>query len=227
MYYIKSTPNEQGYYGNPMTQPFDGCVALPDDLFHSYISANGFVNITVEDGTVTCVEKNEAVWEAWNAEYQPAALDALRVAKMEELSAACNASIDAGTSVTMPDGSQADFTYSTADQANVSEMFLACMMGATSYPYHANDDNCKIYTAAEIMAIYGTLSMYKTGQITYHNQLKQYVKSLTSPAEVEAVVYGQPLTGDYLTTYNDLMATATMQMQELISKIGDGAGTTS
>ena len=93
-------------------------------------------------------------------------------------------------------------------------------MGAASYPYHANDESCKSYTAAQIMAIYGTLSMYKTGQLTYHNQLKQYIKALESAEDVLAVVYGQPLTGDYLTAYNTLMQEAQAQMQAVISKVG-------
>ena len=140
--------------------------------------------------------------------------------KLAELSEVCGAAINAGAAVTLPDGTEEQFTYSTADQANISEMFTACLMGAQSYPYHANDEACKTYTAAQIMAIYGTLSMYKTGQLTYHNQLKQYVKTLDDMEDVLAVVYGQPLTGDYLTAYNTLMQEAQAQMQAVISKVG-------
>lgn len=140
--------------------------------------------------------------------------------KLAELSEVCGAAINAGATVTLPDGTEEQFTYSTADQANISEMFTACLMGAESYPYHANDEACKTYTAAQIMAIYGTLSMYKTGQLTYHNQLKQYVKTLDDMEDVLSVVYGQPLTGDYLTAYNTLMQEAQAQMQAVISKVG-------
>ena len=140
--------------------------------------------------------------------------------KLAELSEVCGAAINAGATVTLPDGTEEQFTYSTADQANISEMFTACLMGAESYPYHASDEACKTYTAAQIMAIYGTLSMYKTGQLTYHNQLKQYVKTLDDMEDVLSVVYGQPLTGDYLTAYNTLMQEAQAQMQAVISKVG-------
>lgn len=140
--------------------------------------------------------------------------------KLAELSEVCGAAINAGATVTLPDGTEEQFTYSTADQANISEMFTACLMGAESYPYHANDEACKTYAAAQIMAIYGTLSMYKTGQLTYHNQLKQYVKTLDDMEDVLSVVYGQPLTGDYLTAYNTLMQEAQAQMQAVISKVG-------
>lgn len=147
-------------------------------------------------------------------------LEQAMAVKLAELSELCNAAINAGATVTMPDGTEEQFTYSTADQANISEMFTACLMGAESYPYHANDEACKTYTAAQIMAIYGTLSMYKTGQLTYHNQLKQYVKTLDDMEDVLAVVYGQPLIGDYLTAYNTLMQEAQAQMQAVISKVG-------
>lgn len=147
-------------------------------------------------------------------------LETVRAAKIAEMSAACNAAINAGTTVQMPDGTQEAFTYSTADQANVSEMFMACLMGAESYPYHANDEPCQSYTAAEIMAIYGTLSMYKTGQLTYHNQLKQSINAMEAVQEVQAVTYGQELTGEYLTAYNTLMQEAQAQMQAVISKVG-------
>ena len=147
-------------------------------------------------------------------------LEQAMAVKLAELSEVCGAAINAGATVTLPDGTEEQFTYSTADQANISEMFTACLMGAQSYPYHANDEACKTYTAAQIMAIYGTLSMYKTGQLTYHNQLKQYVKTLDDMEDVLAVVYGQPLIGDYLTSYNTLMQEAQAQMQAVISKVG-------
>ena len=98
-------------------------------------------------------------------------------------------------------------------------MFNAVLLGATEYPYHANDDNCRMYSAQDIMTIYATLSTYKTGQTTYHNQLKQYVKTLTTQEEIEAVVYGQELAGEYLEKYNELMAQAKVQLDNIIAKV--------
>ena len=146
--------------------------------------------------------------------------------KLEELSEACNAAIDEGTAVDLPSGSRETFSYTVADQANVSEMFTACLAGATGYIYHANNGPCKTYPVADIVAIYSTLSMYKTSQLTYHNQLKQYVLTLDDPEVIEAVTYGQELTGTYLEQYNALMAEAQEQMQAVLSKLGgsDAAG---
>lgn len=221
MYYILSAKTESQTYGNPMGQSFENCLSLPDDMLQPYLDANGFVNITVEDGVVTSVEKNVEAWEAWKATLPPET-DPIVQAKSEkcaELSNLCESAINAGTSVKLPDGKEKDFSYSTVDQANVSEMFLACMMGAESYPYHANGEGCMTYTAAEIISIYGTLSMYKTIQITYQNQLKQYVNSLETVDDVNAVQYGQELSGDYLTTYNTLITEAQTQMQAVLAKV--------
>ena len=219
--YINLNPQENGNYGQPKSLETENTVFLPDELLNDYIKSNGFVNITVEDGVVTSVEKNVEAWEAWKATLPPET-DPIVQAKSEkcaELSNLCESAINAGTSVKLPDGTEKDFSYSTADQANVSEMFLACMMGAESYPYHANGEGCMIYTAAEIISIYGTLSMYKTIQITYQNQLKQYVNSLETVDDVNAVQYGQELSGDYLTTYNTLITEAQTQMQAVLAKV--------
>ena len=155
-------------------------------------------------------------------EPEPEPVEVARAAKIAEISAACNAAIDAGTSVDLPSGTREEFTYTVADQANVSEMFTACLAGATGYIYHANNSPCKTYPAADVVAIYGTLSMYKTGQLTYHNQLRQLVNSSTTAEDIQTVTYGQPLIGEYLTQYNDLMAEAQTQMDAVLAKISQG-----
>lgn len=69
MWYINATPNESGDYGNPMGQPFPGCVALPDELLGAYIDAKGFVYLEVEDGEVVAVEVNQEALDAYLAEH--------------------------------------------------------------------------------------------------------------------------------------------------------------
>lgn len=69
MYYINSTPNESGNHGNPMGQPFPGCLTLPDDLLAPYIEARGFVTLTMDGTTVTAVETHQEALEAYLKEY--------------------------------------------------------------------------------------------------------------------------------------------------------------
>lgn len=145
-------------------------------------------------------------------------LPAIITKKESELSLACNSAINKGSSVILSTGEE-EFTYDLADQANVSEMFNAILLGATEYPYHSNNNPCKMYSAADIVAIYSTLSSMKTAQITYHNQLKRYLKSLTDVTAIQAVRYGQELEGEYLESYNNLMAQAQVQLEAILAKV--------
>lgn len=66
MYYINPTgPN----HGNPMGQPFPGCVALPDTLLSAYLDTMGFCTLSVEDGTVTALAVDQEALDAYNAEH--------------------------------------------------------------------------------------------------------------------------------------------------------------
>lgn len=144
--------------------------------------------------------------------------------KETELSNACNSAISAGSPVVLSDKSTKQFSYTIEDQANVSEMFNAILMGATSYPYHANGESCMMYSAVDIMAIYSTLSSLKTAQITYFNQLRQYMKTLQTVPEIQAVTYGQALEGEYLKTYNSLISQAAEEMKTVLDGITSSVG---
>lgn len=209
-------------YLNPITlsnqsTPAPGLLLLTPEQEQLYLEHNGFVKVISTDPVV--IEADTEAWEAWKAE-QPDPIKAVKEAKLKELSNACNDAINAGTKVQLNEETIESFTYGLVDQSNISEMFNAVLLGVTEYPYHANDDNCRMYSAQDIMIIYATLSTYKTGQTTYHNQLKQYVKTLTTQEEIEAVVYGQELTGEYLEKYNELMAQAKVQLDNIIAKVG-------
>lgn len=69
MYYINATPTENGNYGNPFSNPAEGMLALPDELLADYISAKGFVSLTVEDNTVTALVINQAAYDAYIADH--------------------------------------------------------------------------------------------------------------------------------------------------------------
>ncbi len=73
MYYINATPNETGDYGNPMGQPFTGCLKLPEALLSSYIEAKGFIIFDeVVDGEVVSLEVNQEALDAYLTEHPEA-----------------------------------------------------------------------------------------------------------------------------------------------------------
>lgn len=138
--------------------------------------------------------------------------------KLTELSLACNQAINNGTDVQLYGGLTKHFTYSLEDQSNISNMFNAVAMGASQFPYHSGGEACEVYSAQDIVAIYATLSAFTTAQTTYHNMLKQYVTNLENVPEINAVKYGQELTGEYLEKYNEMLSVANEQMQIVLSK---------
>lgn len=144
--------------------------------------------------------------------------------KLAELSAACEAAINSGTMVRFSDGSERVVTYDIKDQTNIKELFDAVRMGAPAYLFHTPSGDCMMYSAADIIAMYSTLAAYKTAQLTYHNKLKQYVESLGTVPAIQAVQYGDPLTGEWLEDYNTLIAEAEAVMQALLQGVTQGAG---
>lgn len=147
-------------------------------------------------------------------------LNTTKTAKLTEISKSCEDYIYAGTDVTLPDNTIKHFTYTLADQSNISEMFTAIMAGATEYPYHADGEICKIYTKEQIVAIYGTLSLFKTEATTYHNSLKAQINAMTDADAISAIKFKETkLTGEYLTNYNEMMASAQTQLNAILAKI--------
>ena len=147
-------------------------------------------------------------------------VDSAKSAKIAEIKQSCEDYIYAGTDVIYSDGTTEHFTYTLADQSNISEMFTAIMAGATEYPYHADGEICKIYSKAEIVTIYGTLSLFKTEATTYHNSLKAQVNAMTDIDAISATKFKETeLTGEYLTNYTSMMASAQTQLNAILAKI--------
>lgn len=190
---------------------------IGDKYFHA--QANYFDKpVSTEDGVPQYKLAEGKAVERTQEEIDTDRLPILKEAKIAELKALNDQAVDAGTTVTLSTGEE-NFIYTLDEQSNISEMFTAVVMGATEYSYHQNDDSCRMFNAGDIMTLYGTLSMYKTGLLTYFNQLKNYVGTLTSIEEVQAVTYGQELTGEYLTSYNDLMAKNKAQLDKVIENL--------
>lgn len=181
---------------------------------HNYFSKP----IYTEDGIPQYKFVENKVVERTDEEIKKDRLPLIKESKIKELRIMNDQAIDAGTTVTLST-SEENFTYTLADQSNISEMFMAVIMGATEYSYHQNGESCRMFNAGDIMTLYGTLSMYKTGLLTYFNQLKNYVGTLTSVEDIQAVTYGQELTGEYLANYNELMAKNKTQLDKVIENL--------
>ena len=217
-----SRPPMQSWSGATAPEGFALVTDAQKDVFYSTTPA-GFVNITVkeENGAkvVDTIEVNQEALDACKATL-PDPTDSAKAEKIAEIKKACEEYIYAGTGVTYTDGNTEHFTYSLADQSNISEMFTAVMAGATEYPYPADGEICKIYTQEQIVAIYGTLSLLKTEATTYHNSLKAQINAMTDIDAISTTKFKETeLTGEYLTNYTAMMASAQTQLNAILAKI--------
>lgn len=189
MYYINKTASENGCYGNPAGQAFDGCLALPDELLPAYLQANGFVTITMQDDTVTSVEKNEAAWDAWNAAQPPVDLDGLRAAKQEQNKAAL-ADWLAAHPLTWTDGKVYGVTEQdqTEMAINLAQYQLAAAAGQPAVlEWHAQKQQCHTFTIDEYTALSLAIAAYVYPYRRYQEQVKAAIYAAESEAEIGAI----------------------------------------
>ena len=217
-----SRPPVQSWNNDTAPEGFALATDAQKDVFYSTAPA-GFVNITVkeENGAkvVDTIEVNQEALDAFKATL-PDLADSIKAEKIAEIKKDCEEYIYAGTDVTYADGVKEHFTYTLADQSNISEMFTAVMAGATEYPYHADGEICKIYTKEQIVTIYGTLSLFKTEATTYHNTLKAQISAMTDVDAISAIKFKETeLTGEYLTNYTAMMTSAQTQLDAILAKI--------
>lgn len=152
------------------------------------------------------------------------ALSVVMSAKLSEISNACNAVIVNGVDIKFGE-ENVHFNLSIEDQSNINNLFRVVELGGTEFPYQADGGVCRIYTAVEIAAIYIAAQTLITTQTTYHNELKQYVQTLTSAEEVSAIQYGMTLPEPYLTEMNEKLTVAQQQMQAIVGRMQQAAAT--
>ncbi|WP_346704926.1 hypothetical protein [uncultured Agathobaculum sp.] len=169
----------------------------------AYLQANGFVIITVQDDTVTSVEKNEA---AWNAAQPPVDLDELRAAKHAEISAASEAAIYAGMDVETTQGTE-HFSLTEKDQINLTTAKNEIDKGAAFYPYHTDDTLCRIFTEEEINAIAQASIAHKIYHTTYCNHLFEWIRRADA-AELAGITYGAELPDDLAAHMQEILMQA-------------------
>lgn len=143
-------------------------------------------------------------------------LDESKVKKIKEFSKICKANIENGVTIKI-DGIDETFSYGieSGDQGNIDDIFNLAISTGLSQPYHSNGGTCKLYTVQQISELYVACKLLKAKETTYFNQMKRYINDLEDKATVEAITYGQELTGKYLETYNSMMA----QSQSIIEAL--------
>ena len=145
--------------------------------------------------------------------------ESLRTEKLKEVSADCEKAIYAGIDVIFADESQKHFSLQPNDQTNIDGVFNAIVLGATEYPYHADGEPCKMYSAADIVNIYVASKGYITKQTTYNNALRQQIRREDDSDILKSVKYGVDLPDDLNEDMNEILVKANEQVQSIVSKL--------
>ena len=123
-------------------------------------------------------------------------LETLRTAKLAELDAAAQTAIIAGCDVTLTDGTTGHISLTAEDQINLTTAQAAVQSGATGYPYHLDGELCKIYPAADILAMGKAAVSHILYQTTLCNHLLTWVRRVTTTDALAGITYGAPLPDD-------------------------------
>ena len=146
--------------------------------------------------TDSVFEENIAIAkaEAYNGEYtiedvpDDRSLDEIRADKLKELSTSCNATITAGMDVETIKGTE-HFSLQETDQINLTTALSAVQSGASGYPYHADGQLCRLFTAAEIQAIAAASVKHKLYHTTLCNHLLTWARRAETKEELSGITY--------------------------------------
>lgn len=139
-----------------------------------------------------------------------ATVEFIQEARIKEMSAACNTAIINGIDVTLSDGKDYHFSLTIEDQINLISLQSLILNGAESVPYHADGEECRYYSAADIQLIISAATKWKIYQESYFNNLRLYIRELTSISELTAVHYGMTIPDEYVT---DVLRMLTQQLE--------------
>lgn len=132
-------------------------------------------------------------------EPQEPTLEEVQEAKVAEMNTAQQQAIQQGISVTLSDGSVEHFTLTDHDQTSLMGLQSQVLAGEEYIPWHNSDESehCKFYSNADMGLITAAAMAYVTWHVTYFRDLRIYIRSLQSKADVENVTYGMEIPEEY------------------------------
>lgn len=128
--------------------------------------------------------------------YEPT-LEELQAAKRKEISAACEAIIYKGVSVTLTDGTTEHFALTEHDQINLFGKQAQLSVGADQLEYHADGQPCRYYSTADMQAIIAAALWHVSYHTTYCNALNMWIAACETVEDVQAIYYGADVPEKY------------------------------
>ena len=165
--------------------------AEPPSLRENY-GDTGFISPQWDADSATWIEAATAeeitAWEEKHPDLNAKTLEELRADKETEISNTCNAAIIAGMDVETSQGTE-HFSLEETDQINLSAALTAVQAGAAGYPYHADGQLCRMFTAAEIQAIAQASVQHKLYHTTLCNHLLTWARRAETAEELAGISY--------------------------------------
>ena len=168
----------------PMSSPDGGAVHVQNFIEKELQCENAALESAIE------IAKLEAYNGEYTIEEEPddRALDEIRADKLAELSSSCNDAITAGMDVETTQGTE-HFSLQETDQINLTTALSAVQSGASGYPYHADGQLCRLFTASEIQAIAEASVRHKLYHTTLCNHLLTWARRAETKEELTGITY--------------------------------------
>ena len=116
-------------------------------------------------------------------------IDTIRDIKISRMSQVCNALIEHGI-----DFGGSHYSLTTTDQINLIKLeSMAKLSPETTILYHADGEDCRVYSNEEITSIAELAMAWITYNTTYFNQLKSQINETNSIDEIISINYGSTL----------------------------------
>lgn len=136
----------------------------------------------------------KALNDSYNGEYtieeehDDRPLDEIRAVKLIELSIACNSAITKGIDVETTQGIE-HFSLQETDQINLTTALTAIQNGSSDYPYHADGQLCRLFSAKEIQDIAEASIKHKLYHTTLCNHLLIWARRTEDKKELADIKY--------------------------------------
>lgn len=130
-------------------------------------------------------------------------LGEIRQTKIREVSTQSEATIHAGTDITLSDGNTYHFSFSDQDQFQIGFLATAAKNAAVldsiglpanetgkDYPWHADGGDCIFYSRGDMITIGMAMQSYITYHNSYFHALRNYINALTNPLVIVDLYYG-------------------------------------
>ena len=174
-------------------------VGIPEDeykMLSEAIAKNEEVSAELEE---YAVEEPEEVEEQEDLENY--SLDYIKEVKIREMQLACTKAITEGFGLEMSDKKVHRFSLTIQDQMNLNSIFMQILSGAAEFPYHADGEEEKMYSAEEMSQIINAANTHKVYHLARFNSLKQWINALRKATTVSAVEYDSKIPEKYQSAY--------------------------